>query len=69
MYKNEVTVVESKPDQVMIDDLRIITPFPELVEFSNIIVFGDLDDATHKHVPYSIILMHVLNKWKQEVCN
>jgi hypothetical protein len=30
IYKKEVAVMESKPDNVNIDDLRIVNPFPEL---------------------------------------
>ena len=31
VYKKEVCVIESKPDNVQIDDLRIANPFPELL--------------------------------------
>eukprot|EP00347_Sterkiella_histriomuscorum_P009093 403342543 len=26
--------------------------------------FGDLDDMEHAHIPYSIVLIHILEKWK-----
>jgi hypothetical protein len=30
-FKQEVAVIESKPSDVMIDDLRMTNPFPELL--------------------------------------
>jgi hypothetical protein len=31
VYQKEVFVMESKPDNVIIDDLRLVNPFPELL--------------------------------------
>jgi hypothetical protein len=34
IYKPEVCVIESKPDNVEINDLRLVTPFPALREYA-----------------------------------
>ena len=31
VYKPEVCVIESKPDNVIVNDIRIVNPFPELL--------------------------------------
>ena len=57
VYKKELCVMESKPDNVTIDDLRIVNPFPELLEYARSINMKALDDAQHSHTPYSVILI------------
>ena len=59
--------MESKPDKVTIDDLRIVNPFPELLEYARSINMKELDDAQHSHTPYSVILIQLLEQWKAEV--
>ncbi len=59
--------MESKPDNVNIDDLRLVNPFPELLEYVNSINMKDLDDAQHSHTPWSVILIQLLEKWKADV--
>lgn len=59
-YKKEHTVIESKPSDVLIDDLRITNPFPALKEYALSINFDDLDDMVHSHIPYNVILIQTL---------
>lgn len=34
VFKSETAVIESKPDNVLIDDLRLANPFPTLREYA-----------------------------------
>ena len=67
MYKAEVAVIESKPDNVQIDDLRVVTPFPELQNFALSFDMSSLDSQEHGHTPYVVILIQLLQKWRAEV--
>lgn len=59
-------IVETHPDPESTQDLRLTNPWPELAatvqELENI---DALDDHQHGHVPYLLILLHYLEKWKQ----
>ncbi|CDW84911.1 nedd8-activating enzyme e1 regulatory subunit [Stylonychia lemnae] len=63
-YKKESTVVESKPSDVIVDDLRISNPFHELKEYALSINYDDCDDMIHSHIPYNVILIKTLEDWK-----
>ncbi|OWA51852.1 NEDD8-activating enzyme E1 regulatory subunit [Hypsibius exemplaris] len=56
-------VTESKPDN-FIQDLRLDTPFPELVALKDSVDFGAMTKKAHSHVPFVIILLAFLEKWK-----
>ena len=58
-------IIESKPDGGLWD-LRIANMFKELEDFALAIDLSELDSAQHKHVPFVVILFHVLSKWKKE---
>lgn len=57
VFSKEVCAIESKPDMVIITDLRITNPFPELKEFAMSVNLSALDNAEHKHTPFVIILI------------
>jgi amyloid beta precursor protein binding protein 1 len=59
-------VVESKPDNPP-DDLRLLEPFPELVNYSSSFNFETMDSTEHSHTPFIIILLQYLAKHKAEV--
>ncbi|KAI8465712.1 MAG: hypothetical protein J3K34DRAFT_436030 [Monoraphidium minutum] len=61
----EHTVVESKPD-TQVDDLRLVQPWPALAAFSASFDLGALDDGRFKHVPYAVLLLHALERWRAE---
>eukprot|EP00741_Cyanophora_paradoxa_P004415 tig00000802_g4285.t1 len=61
----EHRVVESRPE-VVIEDLRVTSPFPGLVEYAKRFDLAGLDSRQHSHVPYIVILMKLLDKWKAE---
>ena len=59
-------IVDTHPDSASTQDLRILNPWPELLEFlekktGNL---NSLSDHDHGHVPYLLILLHYLNVWK-----
>lgn len=59
-------IVDTHPDPDTIQDLRLLSPWPELV--AEVIALGDLDrleDHHHGHVPYILILLYYLDQWKQ----
>jgi len=69
LYKSEVAVIESKPDNVQIDDLRVVKPFPELENFALSFDMSSLDSQEHGHTPYVVILIQLLKNWRAEVCS
>lgn len=56
-------IVESKPD-AKLWDLRIANSFKELEDYANSFNMDELEPVDHKHVPFVIILLQVLQRWK-----
>ena len=59
-------IVDTHPDPASTQDLRLLNPWPELLEFLEEKA-GDLDslpDHEHGHIPYLLILLYFLNVWK-----
>ena len=59
-------VVESKPDST-VPDLRLADPsgpFPALKALVDATDMDSMDNAEHSHVPYVIILLRALAKWR-----
>lgn len=58
-------LVETHPDPSSTQDLRLTNPWPELVAAAKKVDNLDtLDDHDHGHVPYLLLLLHFLEKWK-----
>lgn len=58
-------VVDTHPDPDTIQDIRILSPWPELS--AEVEALGDLDkldDHDHGHVPYILILLYYVDKWR-----
>jgi len=62
---DEHQVIEAHPDSA-VEDLRISEPFEELSAFADNFNLSTLSDKEHKHVPYPIILLKLIKKWKSE---
>ena len=61
----EFPIVETHPDPETTQDLRLLSPWPELIEAgARINNLDSLDDHQHGHVPYILLLLHYLEKWK-----
>ena len=61
--KPEQCIIESKYDNTNIIDLRLTSPFEEVVTFSNSFDLQSLDNAKFKHVPYVAILIQAKQVW------
>ena len=59
----EHLVIESKPESIT-DDLRLNDPFQELLAFARSFDLDSLDSQTYGHLPYAILLLHAVEKWK-----
>ena len=59
----EHCVVESHPDNAH-EDLRLDVPFSELSDFVDSIDLDSMSKKDHSHIPYLIILLKLLEKWK-----
>ncbi|KAF9968073.1 NEDD8-activating enzyme E1 regulatory subunit [Mortierella alpina] len=60
----EHTIVEAHPENVA--DLRIDTPFPELVDYAKAFNFDTEDTLEFGHIPYVAILLKYMDEWKQQ---
>ncbi|ERF71934.1 hypothetical protein EPUS_06493 [Endocarpon pusillum Z07020] len=59
-------IVDTHPDPDSIQDLRLLSPWPELLaEVKALDDLDKLEDHDHGHVPYALILLYYLEKWKQ----
>ncbi|CAJ2501893.1 Uu.00g047460.m01.CDS01 [Anthostomella pinea] len=60
-------IVDTHPEVEKTADLRLLNPWPELVEFAKEMTrnIDALDDHEHGHVPYVVILLHYLEQWRQ----
>lgn len=60
-----IVVVETHPEDVV--DLRFDCPWPELQRLATTLNLPEMDDFEHGHVPYILILLKFLEKWKETV--
>ncbi len=60
-------IVDTHPEAEKTTDLRLLNPWPELVEYSKKMTknIDNLDDHEHGHIPYLVILLHYLEQWRQ----
>jgi len=59
------TVITTHSDNA--PSLRIDKPFPSLLAHAFSVDFANMDVTEHGHVPYVIILVKVLQEWKNDV--
>lgn len=60
-------IVDTHPDSTATTDLRLLSPWPELSEFSEELT-KDIDNQSahdHGHIPYVALILHYLTKWKE----
>ena len=60
-------IVDTHPDEAATTDLRLLTPWPELSDFSKEMTkdINSLDNHEHGHLPLVVILLHYLDIWQQ----
>lgn len=58
--------METHPDSLI--DLRLFNPWPELLQFAEETTrdMDTMDEHQHGHIPSLALLLHYLEKWKQE---
>lgn len=65
---NAFPIVDTHPDPASTQDLRLLSPWPELLSFAQekTSKLQEMDDEQHGHVPYVVLLLHYLEQWKAE---
>ncbi|CBX93963.1 hypothetical protein IAQ61_003836 [Plenodomus lingam] len=60
-------IVDTHPDAGTTSDLRIVRPWPELVQYAEEKTAGldSMKPEDHGHVPYIALLLHFLEEWKK----
>ena len=61
-------IVDTHPDTSATTDLRLLSPWPELSGFAATLT-KDLESQSahdHGHIPYLALLLHYLEKWREE---
>jgi amyloid beta precursor protein binding protein 1 len=60
-------VVDTHPDETATTDLRLLAPWPELIDFAREMTknIDSLDNHEHGHLPLVVILLHYLDQWQQ----
>ena len=63
---SQYPIVDTHPDPTSTQDLRLLSPWPELSAFvaEKCDHLDSLSDHDHGHVPYLLLLLHYLGKWK-----
>ncbi|KAJ8082084.1 hypothetical protein PM082_007930 [Marasmius tenuissimus] len=61
---HEHAIIESHTETA--PSLRIDKPFPALYDYATNLDFTKMDPTDHGHVPYVIVLVQLLDKWKKE---
>ncbi|KAJ3565311.1 hypothetical protein NP233_g7710 [Leucocoprinus birnbaumii] len=64
IQQHEHTIIESHSETA--PSLRIDKPFPALLQYAQALDLDALDPTDHGHVPYVILLVKAMEKWKQE---
>lgn len=61
-------IVDTHPDPASTQDLRLLSPWSELLTFAEDKTknLQEMDDEQHGHVPYVLLLLHYLQQWKAE---
>ena len=64
----EFPIVDTHPDPVSTQDLRLLNPWPQLLQFMKAKTkdISSLNDHEHGHIPYLILLLYYLEEWKAE---
>lgn len=62
----EFPIVETHPDPETTQDLRLLNPWPELISAAaKLDDLESMNDHEHGHVPYILLLLRLLEQWKQ----
>ena len=56
--------MESHPDD-QLPDLRLLSPFPELVDYCSKQDLSSMTKKDHMHTPWLVVLYHAVEEWKR----
>ncbi|KAL8782521.1 MAG: hypothetical protein Q9195_009629 [Heterodermia aff. obscurata] len=58
--------VDTHPEPETTEDLRLLEPWPELLNYMEVKThdLGSLSDHEHGHIPYLLLLLYYLEEWK-----
>lgn len=60
-------IVDTHPSKDTLIDLRLVNPWSELsLAAEKVADMDSMDDYDHGHIPYILILLHYLGKWKAD---
>ncbi|MCJ1436487.1 hypothetical protein MMC27_005866 [Xylographa pallens] len=64
----EFPIVDTHPDPLSTQDLRLLNPWPELLHFMHTKTHNikELSDHEHGHIPYLLVLLYFLDEWKAQ---
>ena len=65
IFSTEHRVLELKLDPQPAPNLRIFNPFPSLQKLAKDVNFGKLDQYEFQHVPFVLILVKLLEEWRE----
>jgi NEDD8-activating enzyme E1 regulatory subunit len=60
-------IADTHPDPESTTDLRLLKPWPSLIEYASKKTrdIEKMNDHEHGHVPYLLLILHYLDAWKQ----
>jgi amyloid beta precursor protein binding protein 1 len=75
-YNTNFAIVDTHPESTATTDLRLLSPWPELVNFVKELTGGNADtkaedglsslsNLEHGHIPYLVLLLYYLEEWKK----
>src|ERR1700761_652809 len=64
---HDFPIVDTHPDPPATTDLRLLRPWPALLEYASLKTkdLQSMDDHEHGHVPYLILILYCLDEWKK----
>jgi NEDD8-activating enzyme E1 regulatory subunit len=64
---HDFPIVDTHPDPISTTDLRLLRPWPALLEYAGRKTkdIKWMDDEQHGHVPYLLLMLYYLDEWKK----
>ena len=62
----EFPIVDTHPDPESSQDLRLLNPWPELMDFMKVKTakLDEIADHEHGHIPYVLLLLYFIERWR-----
>lgn len=64
----EFPIVDTHPDPESTQDLRLLNSWPELLDFMKVKTakLDEIADHEHGHIPYVLLLLHFIERWREK---